>query len=174
VSCKSLHALSFADKSLYNKTGKIAPESNMIIDFGSSALGDAIKEVVDSHPSLLAYALNARDKHIWDLKKQAQYENLGSQIIDGVYLSPRDAGNVLAGAIKQQSGILAPIVQYGYCAYNITKNSIPQTVLLTAGTAYLMYKFPLLGINAATIIMNGEDKLTQLTINWGYNHYGRK
>lgn len=171
---KSLHALSFADQGKYNETGKVSHADGMIIDFGSTALGDAIQEVVDSKPSLVKYALNARSKHNWDFKEQAQYKNHGSQIFDGVYLSPRDAGNVLAGAIKRQSGLLAPMVQFGYGAYNLTNNSIPGTAILTIGTAILMYKHPQLGIPTAAIIMSGENKLTQLSIDLGYKYYGGK
>lgn len=41
-------------------------------------------------------------------------------------------------------------------------------------TAILMLKCPVLGMEATAKIMNGEDKLTQLSINLGYNYYGRK
>ena len=171
---QTLHALSFADQQKYNETGNVSHADGMIINFGSTALGDAVREVVRSQPSLLEYALNARSKHEWDFKEQTQYENKGSQISDGIYLSPRDAGNVLAGAIKYQSGILAPIVQFGYGAYNLTHNNIPKTALLTVGTAFLIYKYPQLGIPTAAMIMNSEDKLTQLSINLGYKLYGEK
>lgn len=83
-------------------------------------------------------------------------------------------GQPHAGAIKYQSGILAPIVQFGYGAYNLTHNNIPKTALLTAGTAFLIYKYPQLGIPTAAMIMNSEDKLTQLSINLGYKLYGEK
>lgn len=171
---KSLHALSFADQSKYNNTGEVSHADGMIIDFGSTALGDAIQEVVDSKPSLVEYGFNARSKHDWDFKEQAQYKDHGSQIFNGVYLSPRDAGNVLAGAIKRQSGLLAPIVQFGYGAYNLANNSILGTSVLTIGTAVLMYENPLLGIPTAVMIMRKEDKLTQLSIDLGYKYYGGK
>lgn len=69
---------------------------------------------------------------------------------------------------------MAPIVQFGYGVYNLTHNSIPGTAILTIGTAILMYKHPQLGIPTAAIIMNGEDKLTQLSIDLGYKYYGGK
>ena len=169
---KSLHAMSFADQDIYNETREVTHAKGMTIDFGSTALGDAIQNVVDSKPSLWKYGLNARSKHVWDFKEQAQYKNRGSQISNGIYLSPRDAGNVLAGAIKRQSGLLAPLVQFGYGAYNLTNNNILGTAILSIGMAVLMTKNPMLGIPTTIVIMNGEDKLTQLSIDIGY--YGRK
>jgi RHS repeat-associated protein len=171
---QSLHAMSFADQRKYNDTREVTHADGMTIDFGSTALGDAIQEVVDSKPSLVKYALNARSKHDWDFKEQAQYKNHGSQISDGVYLSPRDAGNVLAGAIKRQSGLLAPVVQFGYGAYSLAHNDVTTTALLTAGTAVLMYNHPLMGVAVAAVIMRKEDKLTQLSIDLGYKYYGGK
>ena len=175
---KSLHAMSFADQSKYNNTGEVTHADGMTIDFGSTALGDAIKGVVDSKPSLLEYARNAQGSGEgggpWNFKANSKYKDHGSQISDGVYLSPRDAGNVLAGAIKRQSGILAPLVQLGYGAYNITNNNKYKGAALSAATLYLIQVCPTLGLPAAAYVMNGEDKLTQLCIDWGYNHYGRK
>ena len=37
-----------------------------------------------------------------------------------------------------------------------------------------MTKNPMLGIPTAIVIMNGEDKLTQLSIDLGYEYYGGK
>lgn len=109
----------------------------------------------------------------WNFKANSKYKDHGSQISDGVYLSPRDAGNVFADAIKRQSGILAPLVQLGYGAYNITNTNKYKGAALSAATLYLIQVCPSLGLPAA-YVMNGEDKLTQLCIDWGYNHYGRK
>lgn len=47
---KSLHAMSFANQGRYNEKGIVTHVKDMTIDFGSTALGDAIQEVVDSKP----------------------------------------------------------------------------------------------------------------------------
>lgn len=87
-----------------------------------------------------------------------------------MYASPRDAGNFLAGVMKGKSGILAPIIQFGYGAYNMSGNRIVPTALMTIGTCALTLQNPMLGAGVATRIMNGEDTLTQLPINIGFNY----
>ena len=164
---KSLHAYSFAEQNQYNSTGETRHAQNMRIDFSSFELGDEVMEAINSQPSLLEYALNAKSRGRWDFK---EHYTAGSQIFDGVYLSPRDAGNFLAGAVKGQSGMLSPIVQFGYGAYNLSGNSLLNTGLITLGTGVLMCNSPLLGITTATLIMNGENKLSQLSINIGFNY----
>ena len=164
---KSLHAYSFAEQNQYNSTGETIHAQDMRIDFSSFELGDEVMEAINSRPSLLKYALNAKKGGRWDFK---EHYTAGSQIFDGVYLSPRDAGNFLAGAVKGQSGMLSPIVQFGYGAYNLSRNSLLKTGLITLGTGMLMCYSPLLGITTATQIMNGENKLSQLSINIGFNY----
>ena len=164
---QSLHSMSFADQNKYNMTGEVIHDSHIRIDFGSYALGNEVMDALNSKPSLLTYARNAKSGGKWDYKS---HYTSGSQIFSNIYLSPRDAGNFLAGAIKGRSGLLSPIVQFGYGAYNLSHNNIPITGLITLGTGILMYKSPLLGIAAAMLIMNGEDKLTQISINKGYQY----
>ena len=167
---QSLHYMSFADQNKYNATGEVIHDSQMRIDYGSYELGNEVINVINSKPSLLTYARNAKSGGKWDYKS---HYTSGSQLFNNIYLSPRDAGNFLAGAIKGQSGLFAPIVQFGYGAYNLSRNNIPITGLITLGTGMLIYKSPLLGSAAAMLIMNGEDKLTQISINKGY-HYVKK
>lgn len=140
----------------------------MRIDVGSTILGDIIADVISKNPSLLMYALNAKTGGMWDLK--AHYA-AGSILYGNVYASPRDAGNFLVGAIKAESGLLAPIVQFGYGAYNLSDNSVPVTALITIGTVGVITFSPLLGAMLEQIIMRGEDNLTQKSINAGYQHY---
>jgi len=164
---QSLHSMSFADQNKYNRTGEVIHNSQIKIDFGSYELGNEVMGALNSNPSLLTYARNAKSGGQWDFKS---HYTSGSQIFSNIYLSPRDAGNFLAGAIKGRSGLLSPIVQFGYGAYNLSHNNIPITGLITLGTGILMYKSPLLGNAAAMLIMNGEDKLTQISINKGYQY----
>ena len=87
-----------------------------------------------------------------------------------IALDPQDAGNFLAGAIKRQSGIFAPIIQLGYGAYNISKNNKPILGLIAMGTLCLFVQNPSLGITASIYLMNGEETLSQLSIDKGYNY----
>ena len=165
---QSLHLLSFADQNAFNRTGKVIHNDTMRIDVGSTTLGDIIADVISKNPTLLMYALNAKTGGMWDLK--AHYA-AGSILYGNVYASPRDAGNFLAGAIKAESGLLAPIVQFGYGAYNLSGNDPIVTALIAIGTPGVVMTSPILGAILVQIIMKGEDKLTQECIDAGYQYY---
>ena len=162
---ESWHPLSFCDQRKYNEQGIVSPKI-MKIDFGSSELGDAINAALSENPSLIQYAKNAKSGGIWDLK--AHYTN--GSMVNGKYASPRDAGNMLAGAVKYRSGMLAPIVQYGYGAYNLSGNCIWKTAALILGNIGIMSQNIPVGVSAAKLICNGEDKLSQKSINIGYKN----
>ena len=116
---------------------------------------------------MLTYYRNAGENGDWDFKA---HTNKGSLLFGNVYASPQDAGNFLAGAIKRQSGIFAPIIQLGYGAYNISKNNKPILGLIAMGTLCLFVQNPSLGITASIYLMNGEETLSQLSIDKGYNY----
>ena len=100
-------------------------------------------------------------------------EDLPVDVIDTSAVAmpiPRDAGNMLAGAVKYRSGILAPIVQYGYGAYNLSGNNFLKSVALIIGNMEVLSQSVPLGVAAAVLIYNGEDKLTQRSINIGYKY----
>ena len=167
---QSLHLLSFADQNAFNSTGKVIHNDTMRIDVGSTTLGDIIADVISKNPSLLMYALNATTGGIWDLK--AHYA-AGSILYGNVYASPRDAGNFLAGAIKAESGLLAPIVQFGYGAYNLSENqlkNVPNLILKLLG-AYLKSRSE--GNKELQRIMNGESYLSQKCIDAGYTYFSK-
>ncbi len=159
---ESLHSLSFADQSLYNKTGEVQ-NAEIKIDFGSTELTDKVKEIIKADPSLIEYALKARTNGNWDLKNNT---STGSNLF-GKYASPRDAGNFAAGAVAQMSGY-EPIAQFGYGAYNMTGNSIPLIGLVTVAVGRLIFANPGLGLGVAYLIGKyGEDKLSQRSIDIG-------
>jgi RHS repeat-associated protein len=165
---QSLHPMSFANQSKYNQNpNDVVPANQMYIDFGSTELGDMVNEVINLHPSVLTYYRNAGENGDWDFKA---HTNKGSLLFGNVYASPQDAGNFLAGAIKRQSGIFAPIIQLGYGAYNISKNNKPILGLIALGTLCLFVQNPSLGITASIYLMNGEETLSQLSIDKGYNY----
>jgi len=159
----SLHALSFADQSLYNKTGEVKKMDNMTIDFNSTELTSKVNEILGSKPSLVEYAKKAGSNGDWDIKTKAS----NGSLLGNKYASPRDAGNFVAGAVAQMSGI-EPIAQFGYGAYNLTGNSKPLTLGLTLGVGVLTLANPALGLTAAGLISKfGEDKLSQFSIDLG-------
>lgn len=167
---QSLHLLSFADQNAFNSTGKVIHNDTMRIDVGSTTLGDIIADVISKNPSLLMYALNATTGGMYDLK--AHYA-AGSILYGNVYASPRDAGNFLAGAIKAESGLLAPIVQFGYGAYNLSGNqlkNVPNLILKLFG-AYLKSRSE--GNKELQRIMNGESYLSQKCIDAGYTYFSK-
>ena len=166
---QSLHAWSFADQNRYNQNpNDVVPQVGMKIDFGSTVLGDLVSSAIKSRPSLLTYMLKARSGGAWDFK--SKLPNHGSLLYGNTYASSRDAGNFLAGAIKKQSGLLSPIVQFGYGAYNLSGNNFYKTALITSGVIGLMQINPLEGVAVASYVMNGEDRLSQLCIDKGYNY----
>jgi hypothetical protein len=159
---KSLHALSFADQSLYNETDLVSA-ARIKINFGSTALTDRVQGITNSDPSVIDYFNRAGTGGDWDIKAHVSTGSL----LYGRYASPRDAGNFTAGAVAQSSGI-EPIVQYGFGTYNLTGNSKSLTVALTVGVGILTRMNPALGLGAAYLIgKHGEDKLSQRSINIG-------
>ncbi len=161
---KSLHSLSFANQSLYNKTGQVRA-AKIKIDFGSEELSNKVNEILNANPSIMEYANKAGGGGDWDIKSQVT----NGSLLYGFYASPRDAGNFAAGVFAEKSGIEA-IVQFGYGAYNLTKNNIISTGILTGTIALTTLSFPPVGIAAGQYISKkGEGKLSQLSIDLGKN-----
>ena len=159
---ESLHELSFADQNLYHDTGDVV-HADIAIDFHSTELTEAVQEIVDEDPSLMAYADKAGTGGTWDLK--SKYSN--GSLLYGRYASPRDAGNFAAGAVAQMSGI-SPVAQFGFGAYNLTGNNKIATGAVTIGTAWLTRISPVHGLAAAYFISRyGEDELSQRSIDLG-------
>ncbi len=166
---ESLHSLSFADQSLYNKTGKIE-RANIKIDFGSTELTDKVQGIIGTDPSLIEYQSKAGLGGEWDLKSNTS----NGSLLYGKYASPRDAGNFAAGAVAQMSSF-TEIVQFGYGAYNLSGNSKVKTGAITVGVGILTVLNPVLGITTATLIGKyGEDKLSQRSIDIGKQYIKNK
>jgi hypothetical protein len=159
---ESLQALSFADQSLYNKTGEVKA-ADIKIDFNSKELTNKVEAILDKNPSLLEYASKAGTNGDWDLKSNTT----NGSLLFGKYASPRDAGNFTAGAVAQKSG-LEPIAQFGYGAYNLTGNNKLLTGAVTVFVGGLTLMNPAVGLGAAYLISkHGEDKLSQNAIDIG-------
>jgi RHS repeat-associated protein len=77
--------------------------------------------VIGGFAAKLAYALNAKNGGIYDPKS---YMKNGSQISEGVYVSPRDLGNFAAGAFGRLSGMNKHRMLAGFGAFNLSGNSI--------------------------------------------------
>jgi RHS repeat-associated protein len=159
---ESLHALSFADQSLYNTNGTVK-EARIKIDFDSSNFTDRVQEILNSDPSLFEYFKMAGGGGDWDIK--AHVSN-GSKLY-GKYASPRDAGNFAAGAVAQNSG-LAPLAQFGYGAYNLSGNNKYVMGAITGAVGWMTLANKPIGIASAYLIGKyGEDKLSQQSIDIG-------
>jgi|GEM_PF-2397721 len=159
---ESLHSLSFANQSLYNRTG-IVKKADIKIDFGSSELTSKVNDILGTDPSVFEYAKKAGTNGVWDIKSKI---SVGSKLY-GKYASPRDAGNFAAGAVAQKSGI-EPIVQFGYGAYNLTGNNKLRTGVLTLGVGITIMANPMIGLTTGYLIGKyGEDILSQRSIDIG-------
>ena len=168
---ESLHSLSFADQNLYNKTGQIKAQSGMVIDYGSNELTTLANSIMNEEPSIYGYQKNAKDGGIWDIKKHIKK---GSMLY-GKYASPRDAGNFVAGMFAASKGrLLETIIQMGYGAYNIAGNDKLKAALMIFGFIGTCAGSPSDGLRIYENIMNGEDILSQRSIDLGKNYYRNK
>ena len=168
---ESLHSLSFADQSLYNETGEVAPMPNMVVDYGSSELTLMANMIMDQEPSLLQYGINAGTGGDWDIKAHVSH---GSKLY-GKYASPRDAGNFVAGMVAASKGsVIENVAQFGYGAYNLSGNDKVKTAGIVAATVLLRATNPIIGIPFVGCVMNGEDKLSQRCIDMGKAYQQQK
>jgi hypothetical protein len=164
---ESLHSLSFSNQSTYNKYNVVEP-ANIKIDFNSNELTEFVSGVVNSNPSAVKYFINAGTGGEWDIKKHIP----NGSLLYGKYASPRDAGNFLAGIVASSgSKIRESIIQFGYGAYNLSGNDKIKTAYITYSVAKVMQFNPALGLTMFHIIQNGEDKLSQLSIDLGKKHF---
>ena len=116
--------LGFADFEKFEQSGVVVPMRGAKIDFLSCWATSKAQEILDSNPSIIEYAINARGGHVWDIKTKTPDLNPGyGSLLYGKYASGRDAGNFVAGAFAIQSGS-PDFVNYGYGLYNASKNNI--------------------------------------------------
>lgn len=85
---------------------------------GVAAFGNPIS-------NLAWYAINARNGQVYDPKS---YIKEGSQLSDGVYISPRDLGNFAAGATARINGMSKLNMMLYYGAFQISGNGIKDFV----------------------------------------------
>jgi RHS repeat-associated protein len=167
---ESLHELSFADQNAYNDDGTVVA-AEIKIDFGSSKLTEKVSEIIDSNPSISDYIAKAAQGKEWDIKAHVQN---GSKLY-GKYASPRDAGNFAAGAFAQSQGILSPVIQYGYGAYNMSGNNKGKTGGIVGLNGAISAVNPPAGALGAVLIRAfGEDKLSRRSIKLGRDYYKKK
>lgn len=168
---ESLHSLSFANQSLYNKTGRVEPAKNMVIDFGSNELTNYADMIMNQKPSLPRYFLNAGANGDWDIKSKVKH---GSKLY-GKYASPRDAGNFVAGMVASTRGpVLEELTQLGYGAYNLSGNNKFRTSLIIFSVFATCAGHPSEGNRFYQYVLNGEDKLSQRCIDLGKEHQHQK
>ena len=164
---ESLQILSFANQSKYNKEGVIVADQNLRIEFESNEWQNKITTALNSKMTIWDYMKAAKQGGPLDYKSKSKTGSM----INGKYASPRDAGNVLAGAFKASCGIFSPVIQYGYGAYNLSKNQITTMMGILCANALVGITEPIMGVGLLIRVYNGEDKLSQLCINIGQKFY---
>ena len=105
------------------------------IDFGSHQLGNWLNNFelkmqtqgyLGSKVSLFAYGINAKNNAIYDVKSKIF---IGSQVTEGVYFSPRDAGNYAAGSAGRITGAMSKKeLLVGYGAFQVSGNGLTDFV----------------------------------------------
>lgn len=163
----------FADFNHYEKTGELKPGANAWIDFESTWAGDKVDAITDENPTLLDYAKKAGTNGVWDLKsvsKKDEYSNsyyYGS-LLEGKYVSARDAGNIAAGKVAQKSNYPTQFVKYGYGLYNQSGNNKPLAAVMMAMDVINGIRNPIYGVGIFIYRSEyGEDKLSQAGIEKG-------
>ena len=123
---ETLHTFSFVD-GLELEKGNIIHRGK--IDFSSTWAKEKVQSVLDNSYGIFHYGINARSGGNFDIKLDAVSEGLvggiynGSQIVNGIYASSRDAGNFAAGVKANNSIISNRFIVYGYGAYNAGNNT---------------------------------------------------
>ena len=149
---------SYSDYNIPDETGKVVAVfddgDNGIYMHGKNADGSSVTE----------YQRNAGTGGEWDIKSQVDH---GSMLY-GKYASPRDAGNFVAGMVAASKGPLREsLAQMGFGAYNMAGNNRFRAALIIFGVAGTCAGSPSEGLRMFEQVMNGEDLLTQRSINLG-------
>ena len=162
----------FANFEEYEKTGTIKPADKAKINFGSESATVTMVEFLLENPSAIKYALNAGNKQKYDFKTSQGSEGT---LLFGKYASGRDVGNFAAGIVKARSNFGPGLIQYGYGLYNYCGNSKKRAIgMYIYGLSLLYGPNPNDYIQHVIDMQNGEDKLTQMAIDVGYNYIKKK
>ena len=166
---ESVQIFSFAhDTRIIN--GSVRADENITVDFGSTALTDAVQAIIDANPSVIEYMQNAQGGGDWDLKTQPEYKNKGS-LLFGKYASPRDAGNFAAGYFSASNGWASPIIDFGYGFYNISGNNTTRTLINALFFVSTPVSLPMKNIAFQYIRFFGEDSISRISQNAGKEYY---
>lgn len=96
----------------------------------------------------------------------------------GKYASARDVGNFAAGIIKAKSFLGHNIIQWGFGTYNISGNNKSKTIGIMLTDWILMnsedFNAQKIGYKRIEEHSNGEDRLSQMGIDAGYNYQKQK
>jgi RHS repeat-associated protein len=104
-----------------------------IIDPNSSEGTDFLGELITDNPGLVEYMINARsgEDYKYDFKERGlseseqppqQHRYRGSKMVDGVYGSARDFGNMGAGMVASRKGLSWFMARVGFDAYDSYKS----------------------------------------------------
>jgi RHS repeat-associated protein len=167
---QTVDLLSFADQdNPYNSKGSINIGRGAKVEFGSNAAGDAINNSLNEISSNLTgfanYAINALPHQRYDIKYELGVYS-GSQISPGLYASGRDAGNILAGAAANKTGLDFTTAMTGFGSLQMGDNKP-----LLSLPIFLAFMTKPLG--SASVPNYGEDAVSHRMQVYGYGIYGK-
>jgi hypothetical protein len=127
----------------------------------------SLKEISPNLGGFVNYALNAGGGEKYDIKlKLGVYT--GSQIGPGLYASGRDAGNILAGAAANKTGVDYTTAMTGFGSLQMANNYKPLGAIIFSS---FMMTNPSIG--SAMVPYFGESQVSHNMQSYGYTTYGK-
>ncbi len=170
----TLHTGSFADFEHFKGTGEIIAANNAMIDFESNWAGNQIRSLLTQSRSFVEYATNAGYGEDYDIKSSLSPGGIyyGSKLHSwggNLYVSARDAGNILAGAMAAKHHVPKEQAFSGFGALEYSKIfGFPGGSKIVGGSIWLLdFVFPIL----KTSYTRYENELTHFGIQYGYRNY---
>ena len=115
---------------------------------------------------VLEYILRARSGGDLDFKA---HTTIGTRYYDDKFVSPRDAGNFLAGMYAASKKFLTPIILFGYGAYNFCGNNLLETAKFCVKCVV-----PFVNLDLIKKGLKGEDELSGMVQNMGLEYQKSK
>jgi len=165
----------FADFGNFEKNGpdrygKVKHAKGAFIDFRSSWAQGEVKEILGNSPSAYKYSTMAGSNQDWDIKSKvpAGRNSAYGSLLWGKYASARDAGNMVAGIVAENSYFPTIVIDYGFGQYNQSGNNKRTAIGLGIRDIIMSSILPPVGIyQFLKTALTGEDKLTRDGINAG-------
>ena len=171
---ETLHIGSFADFEHFKETGEIKAAAKAVIDFNSNWAGDNMREMLGEVTSFFDYASNAGFGGDYDIKNSrspggSYYGSKLHRWGGNVYVSARDAGNILAGAVASKYGLDYRTAFSGFGSLEVSKNfGFDGGSKIIGG---LIWAFNASVPFLSTSRSYGENRLSFNGIQYGYANY---